>query len=229
MDRDSAFPFFRTGDDPINGFVPVLLRVPSVLWYRAALADAILMMSEDRYWAQWGTVTVEDAINAGAQVFQTMTSILGWVIPYVTASAPDGTLACDGTQYLRADYPDLYDVLDAAFIVDADHFIVPNLNDRVIVGASATKAVGSTGGEETHTLTSTEMPNHAHSDTGHIHTTGNSLTGLALAPGELPVLIPNPLPAITGTGYAGITATGGSGAHNNMQPYVALKYAVVAK
>lgn len=226
---DSAFPYFRTGDIPIGGTVPILLRVPSVLWYQAALSDALLLMTEEEYWAQWGAVSIEEAINAGAGVWQTMTSVLGWIIPYVTSSAPDGTLPCDGSNHLRTDYPDLYAVLDSAFIVDADNFITPDLRGKTVIGVSSTHAIGTNGGSETHTLITAEIPSHNHTDTGHIHTTGNSLTGVALTPGELPVLLPNPIPAVTGTGYAGITNTGGGSAHNNMQPYLALKYAMVAK
>lgn len=38
----------------------------------------------------------------------------------------------------------------------------PDLRDRFVLGAGAEHAVGSTGGEETHTLTKEEMPAHGH-------------------------------------------------------------------
>jgi microcystin-dependent protein len=41
-------------------------------------------------------------------------------------------------------------------------------------------------------------------------------------PGEGPVLIPNPLPALTGS-------TGGGAAHENMPPYIALRFVLIAR
>jgi microcystin-dependent protein len=72
------------------------------------------------------------------------------------------------------------------------------------------------------------MPSHTHLDLGHTHLTGNSLPGLALAPGEEPVLVPNPIPGVTGTGNAAIQNTGGGGAHNNVQPTIALYAYILA-
>lgn len=50
-------------------------------------------------------------------------------------------------------------------------FTVANLLDKFIVGAGDTYDVGDTGGENTHTLISAEMPTHDHSitDPGHQH------------------------------------------------------------
>lgn len=141
--------------------------------------------------------------------------MIGQIIPYLSADPPDNTLPCDGSSHLRVDYPDLYAVLDAAFKDDPDNFHVPDLRGRTIIGVSGSHAIGASGGEETHTLIAGEMPSHN-------HTTGNSLTSAAVMPGEGPVLVPNPLPAWTGS-------AGGDGAHNNMQPYVALRYAVIAR
>jgi microcystin-dependent protein len=154
--------------------------------------------------------------------------MIGQIIPYITANPPDNCLVCDGAVYDRVDYPDLYAVLDSAFIVDADTFAVPDLRDKTIIGASATHALGDTGGEATHELSTAEIPAHSHTDTGHQHATGNSITLAAVMPGEGPVLTPNPIPAWTGSASANLSNTGGSEAHNNMQPYVALGYAVVA-
>lgn len=56
---------------------------------------------------------------------------------------------------------------------------------RVLIGANSTYAAGTTGGEFTHTITTSEMPSHTHSGTtgnesaGHTHsgTTGNQSAG----------------------------------------------------
>jgi microcystin-dependent protein len=38
-----------------------------------------------------------------------------------------------------------------------------------------------------------------------------------------------PIGALTGSGFANIQNTGGDGAHNNLQPYLAVKFCIVAR
>lgn len=166
-------------------------------------------------WEEVGTVTIDDAISAASEVLMSFQSMCGSIFPVSWATIPDGFLVCDGTTYLRVDYPYLYDVLDPVFIVDADHFTVPDLRDRVPVGTGSTFSTGDTGGEINHTLTVAEMPSHT-------HTTGNSLLLGTSVPPPLDALGPNPLPAFTGS--AGL-----DGAHNNMQPYIGLTYVICAR
>lgn len=54
---------------------------------------------------------------------------IGIIFLFATAAPPADSLACDGVTYLRVDYPELYAVLDPAFITDADHFVTPTLPD----------------------------------------------------------------------------------------------------
>lgn len=179
--------------------------------------------------AQWDDL---DASLSKAAKELMENALIGQVTFYICNPAPDGVLPCDGSTYLRVDYPELYAALDTAFIIDADTFVLPDLRGRFVVSVgtlgSNTYNLGDIGGEASHTLTIDEMPSHAHTDTGHSHTTGNSLPGLALAPGEEPVLVPNPLPAFTGSASANIQNTGGGGAHENRPPFLALNVGVYA-
>lgn len=101
------------------------------------------------------------------------------------ASIPPGWALCDGTNG------------------------TPDLRDRFVVGAGSAYAVGATGGEATHTLTTDEMPTHAHSYTvisgqgGTIAMSGGTIYGS--------------YPATTGS-------AGGGQPHENRPPYYALAY-----
>ena len=159
---------------------------------------------------------------------------VGFIKAYITTAPPDNTLACDGGTYAREDYPLLYAVIDAVFIVDADNFTVPDLRGLTIIGAGTvgldTYVLGQTGGEKEVTLTDGEMPSHTHTDLGHTHLYSPPGTPVpVLAPGEVPASAISLLPAATSTGYASLTSTGGGGSHNNLQPFGVVKYCVQAR
>lgn len=178
---------------------------------------------------QWDTIEklVADTYEA------IMNPVIGWVFPIVTENPPENCLLCDGSTHLRVDFPQLYALIDPAFIIDADSFFVPDMRRKFPVGAGTvgaeTYAVNETGGANEITLTTGEMPAHSHSDVGHMHSyQPPGLSGLALAPGELPVALPNIIPSLTGSASANLTNTGGGEAHENRPPFIALNWAVVA-
>lgn len=144
-----------------------------------------------------------------------MISQIGEIKATAAATIPDGCLVCDGATYAKVDYPDLYATLAPAYIVDADTFIVPDLRSRFVRGSDVSFPIGATGGEATHTLTVGEIPSHSHSIPA-------TATTLAVEPGEVTVL--TPIPIIT----SNTGDTGGDGSHNNIPPYVALQYYIVA-
>jgi len=152
-------------------------------------------------------------------VEEVLTPMIGYCFPVVLGGIPDNCLPLDGGTHAREDYPLLFDLLDDAFVLDADTFFLPDFRSRVPVGAGtgtglSTFNVGEVGGEETHTLTELEMPSHYH--------TTNETQILAVAPGEAPVNAPIPLPLGT------TNSAGGGLAHNNLQPFVGILWAVVA-
>jgi len=161
---------------------------------------------------------IEELI-AGANM-SIITPEVGFIRPYVTTNLPTNTIACDGGTYNRADYPLLYAVIDSAFIIDADTFHTPNLEGRVIIGVGTnngfTYGTGDVGGSEEITLTENQMPAHNH-----------TIPQIVGAPTQEGIGISRNITVpivsdVTGT-------TGGSQAHENRQPFIALKYCVVAR
>lgn len=143
-----------------------------------------------------------------------MLTRIGEVIMSASSSAPTGCLLCDGATYERVDYPDLYTVLPSIFIVDGDQFTVPDLRDKFVIGGDVPTDIGQTGGDATVTLSESQIP-------AHVHGIGGAGTSVA-APGAVPVLTPSIFPGSTGS-------TGGGGSHNNIPPYLALAFYIVAE
>ena len=132
---------------------------------------------------------------------------------------PDGWLKCDGKDYSKTDYKLLFNAIGGSFGTTNSAFKVPDLRGRVPVGVNPDSSaftkysMGNTGGEETHTLTISEMPAHTHNYNAPL-TAGKHPGG--------------------GSGYdrpngleTGKTAsTGDSKPHENRMPYIALQYII---
>lgn len=108
----------------------------------------------------------------------------GIIQQYAGSTAPTGWLMCQGQAVSRATYAALFAVIGTAY-GDGDGsttFNLPDMRDRVPVGASTTRTLGSKAGSATqtpagsvtvngHTLTIEQVPAHNHgvSDPGHAH------------------------------------------------------------
>jgi len=152
----------------------------------------------------------------------------GIVMPYAGTSAPSGYLLCYGQNVSRTTYADLFSAISTTYGVGdgSTTFAVPDLRGRTVAGkddmgsVSANRltdqsgglngdVLGDTGGAETHTLVTAEMPAHTHSvsqgnatGAGSVSVSGNVFTS-------------------TSTGSAG-----SDGAHNNVQPTIILNYII---
>ena len=152
----------------------------------------------------------------------------GTIIQSAAVSVPIGWLACDGASVSKITYPELFGAISNTYGGSGLNFNVPDLRGRVAVGSGAgagltSRALASSGGDETHTLSVGEMPSHTHTS----NATGDTI-GLMIANGidtaegadsslNEPNVMTRPTALI-------INETGGGQAHNNMQPFLVLNY-----
>lgn len=148
------------------------------------------------------------------------TDTTGVVKMFAGSSAPSGYLICDGAAVSRTTYATLFALIGTTYGVGngSTTFNVPNMKGRVPVGVDSGQTEfdtpGETGGAKTHTLTTTEMPAHTH--------TVPYNTGQSVASGPFTELINAGAPnASYNSG-----SQGGGGAHNNLQPFIALNFII---
>jgi len=214
------------------------LSIPDELGIKIAVSGALDLLGDANNWQEFGSVTPDDIASAMRDMLWNFINegtvcMIGAIVSFATASVPDGALECDGSTYAQADYPELYSVLDSAYIVDADNFTVPDLRGRVPVGIGTgsgltPRAMNDIFGEEDHVLTTAELASHNHTQNPHTHTEITSTASLA----ETPIIpIPSALPGVGVTGAATATnnATGSDTAHNNIQPSLALRFCIIAR
>jgi microcystin-dependent protein len=157
---------------------------------------------------------------------------VGVILAYAGLTEPSGWLFCYGQAISRTTYADLFTVLSTMPYGTGDGsttFNVPDLRGRVVAGqddmggSSANRltnqtgglngdTLGATGGAETHTLTTAQMPAHTHTVQAINSDSGASITGAISGSGDI--------------GTINTSSTGSSSAHNNVQPTIVLNYII---
>lgn len=118
-----------------------------------------------------------------------------------SSNVPTGWLLCDGTAISRTTYSDLYTIQGNVFGAGdgSTTFNLPNMKDKFVVGAGNTYSSNSTGGSNSHTLTTAEIPSHNHTQNSHNHTGSSGTSG--------------------SHSHIGTTSTGGAHTHNVYYSY----------
>mgnify|MGYP001192306132 CR=1 FL=1 len=151
---------------------------------------------------------------SGASLTGIEGTVTGTILSWSTASVPTGFLECDGSAVSRSTYSALFSAIGTTYGAGdgSSTFNLPNMQDKVQVGKSSGKALASTGGSETHTLATSELPSH-------LHASGGSSTSSAVSEGGIGGMSSFVTGGNTGN-------TGGGSAHSIMQPYIALLYII---
>lgn len=205
--------------------------VPNDETFKAALNELISYLCNQYAWVENGGISAQQASELYCEQWARLIEdycMIGSIFAYATTNPPPNCLECDGTSYSGDDYPELFAVIADEF-KSGNNFTVPDLRGKFVLGVSGSHPVASSGGSETHTLDVSEMPAHSHTDLGHAHTEVIAAPNVTtIGPGSpQPTAVPSA--GVTGIGSANLDNAGGGQSHNNMPPYMALKYAMVAK
>jgi microcystin-dependent protein len=149
--------------------------------------------------------------------------VAGRVFAHAGTNDPAGALLCDGRAVSRREYWELFDAIGTTYGAGdgSTTFNLPNIESRTIIGESNSYTLGATGGEETHKLTALEMPDHTHRinlGSGEIN---DYLGGSGAAYG---IQVEGDGSTLYGRVSGGIVGAGGDQPHNNMQPYIVMRY-----
>jgi microcystin-dependent protein len=144
--------------------------------------------------------------------------------------APKGWALCNGQLLPINQNQPLFSLLGTTFGGDGRvNFALPDLRGRTPIHVGSGHTLGERGGEQAHTLSIAELPEHVHvlnasSSPGNNKFPSFSNVGNLLSqdPGN-PYGPPNNLAAFNA---ASVTNTGGSQAHLNMQPFLTLSFCI---
>jgi len=151
--------------------------------------------------------------------------------------APRGWAFCDGQILPINQNQSLYSLLGTNYGGDGrTSFGLPEMRGRTPTHVGSPPSggqafqLGIKSGEETHTLTTAEIPAHRHSySASSDNATGVDPTGLALSRARERTYGPYNAANKTAMGDMMLAKTGGSQGHQNMQPYITLNYVIALR
>lgn len=208
-------------------------------WLLTAVQQAIASLGDGYNWIAEGDLPADEAGELALQAINSLEptmDLIGLIFPFAgdDTHVPEGALLCDGSSYLRTNFPDLFSVIGTTYgATDGTHFSVPDLRGRTLLGVGtgsglSTYALGAQGGEEAHVLTVSELAAHTHIDTGHTHIESAAAPTAILIGVGAPAPSAVPVASVTGSGSANLANSGGNSAHENRQPYTAVNYIISA-
>ena len=139
--------------------------------------------------------------------------------------APKGWAMCNGQLLPINQNQALFSLLGTTFGGNGQTtFALPDIRGRVPIHVGSGHILGQAGGEQAHTLSASEMPQHTHAamaasvNSDNAFPTSNNLAVAANLYG--------PPASLTTVHATTVTNVGGSQAHLNMQPYLTLTFCI---
>ena len=174
-----------------------------------------------------------------------MDNYIGEIKAFPYNYVPEYWFPCDGRSLPVQQYAALYAVIGNYYGGNQNNFNLPNLQGVVMQG-STYSSVAETGGEETVTLKTAQIPAHTHSIQAEVFNHSSAPTLLTNQPGPTVYLtnaastqtsgatttltalfsyaLPtSPLTTLNPTSFGG---TGTGGAHENRMPYLPLNFGI---
>jgi microcystin-dependent protein len=139
--------------------------------------------------------------------------------------APKGWALCNGQLLPINQNQALFSLLGTTYGGDGRvNFALPDVRGRVPIHVGAGHTLGERGGEQTHTLSVSEMPQHTHGlNATTVDADTNLVAGTIFAAAANAY---NAVASLLALPAATVTMTGGSQAHPNMQPYLVLSWCI---
>jgi microcystin-dependent protein len=140
--------------------------------------------------------------------------------------APAGWANCDGQLMAISDFETLFNLIGTTYGGDGQEtFALPDLQGRIAFGDGGTMVLAESGGTESVTVTTQEMPNHSHpvqaSSSAATATTPANNVSAAWGDGQYVADVPT-----TAMDPNAIASAGGSQPHENRPPYLAMTFII---
>lgn len=218
-----------------------------IAWYLQGVGTADTISTSDQ------PVVAEPSGGVVATVSVSSSTPVGTVLMFGSTTLPSGYLLCNGALISRLTYSDLFAVIGTTYGGGDGKttFALPDFRSRVPVGSGAgtgltNRALGATGGEENHLLTTNEMPSHSHGassgwmDRNSSHSHGMIIGGIddknftgvggqypvADGPGAWTNGTTTQAADTNHTHSISVSASGGGGSHNVMQPFLGMNFII---
>jgi microcystin-dependent protein len=150
---------------------------------------------------------------------------LGEVKMFGFGYAPKGWAQCNGQLMPINQNQALFSILGTTYGGDGrTNFALPNLQGRVPVSMGPGFAIGATGGEAAHTLSTQEMPTHTHTPLAGAAASNHLPAGLL--PGSNTTQNFYAAASNTNMNLASVQPVGQNQAHNNMSPSLVVNYCI---
>ena len=141
--------------------------------------------------------------------------------------APKGWALCNGQLMPINQNQALFSLLGTTFGGDGRvNFALPDLRGRTPIHVGSGHTLGERGGEQAHTLSIAELPEHVHvanasNNAGSVNTAGGNVLG-----NSSPNLLYGPAQNLGALVAGTVTNVGGSQAHLNLQPFLTLNFCI---